>query len=94
MHTKHSNILAAIALADATGMTVATIQIGFNAADVPHPDRSYVVSHRNDFHSQFMAKNAGVRKKWLTTMKGMDVRTTNANSMDPYGNLIGAWFYR
>jgi hypothetical protein len=94
MHTKHSNILTAIRLTDATGMTVATIQIGFNAADVPHPDRSYVVSHRNDFHSQFMAKNAGVRKKWLTTMKGMDVRTTNANSMDPYGNLIGAWFYR
>jgi hypothetical protein len=87
MYPDDPYFLTAIRLSRQTGVASPTIQIGLYTAPVAEFQSIDTLAQFEHFDPQFMSQHPWIRKKRLSSMKGMDICPTDPDSMHPHQRL-------
>jgi hypothetical protein len=83
VNSQNLQIFAAVSIPLFAGETILTIDVGLYATTISRLDVGYTLTHRKNFHSQLMPRDAGIAEERHLSQKSADVRSTNTDRMHP-----------
>jgi len=89
MNAQNLQLLAAVWLANDTGMTAATTQVWLDRAAIAWLDAMIAGRQFQHLDAQFMPKDARVGKERLPASEGMQIRAAHSDTMDAHERLPG-----
>ena len=82
MHPSHRQVFAAVGMTNRAGITLPTINVGFEDDAVTHAEGLFIGGDFHDFTGDFVADDARVGNQRIHALVGPDIRAADAGTSD------------